>query len=77
MSRAGQILADVARSLNDMVTGQALFRTRLATVAGEQLRAEVVLLEWLGTDFYLEFGIGLAEPANFLDVAPFSATSFA
>ena len=48
MIRTGQILADLAKSLGYRVTGIDLFRTRLSTVTGEQLREEVVLLEWPG-----------------------------
>lgn len=44
----GRILADLARSLDYRVTGIDLFRTRPSTVTGEQLREEVVLLEWPG-----------------------------
>ena len=46
--RTGQILAQIAESLGYIVTGIDLFRTRLSTVTGEQLREEVVLLEWPG-----------------------------
>ncbi len=48
MIRTGQLLADLARSLNYRVTGIDLFRTRPSTVTGDQLREEVVLLEWPG-----------------------------
>ncbi len=48
MIRTGQILADLAQSLGYTVIGIDLFRTRLSTVTGEQLREEVVLLEWPG-----------------------------
>ena len=44
----GRILADLARSLDYRVTGIDLFRIRPSTVTGEQLREEVVLLEWPG-----------------------------
>lgn len=44
----GRILADLARSLDYRVMGIDLFRTRPSTVTGEQLREEVVLLEWPG-----------------------------
>ncbi len=46
MIRTGQILADLAESLGYRVIGIDLFRTRLSTVTGEQLREEVVLLAW-------------------------------
>ena len=48
MIRTGRLLAELAQSLNYTVTGIDLFRTRLSTVTGEQLREEVVLLEWPG-----------------------------
>lgn len=46
MIRTGQLIADIAASLGYEVTGIDLFRTRLATATGEQLREEVVLLRW-------------------------------
>ena len=48
MIRTGQLLADLARSLNYRVIGIDLFRTRPSTITGDQLREEVVLLEWPG-----------------------------
>jgi SAM-dependent methyltransferase len=48
MIRTGQLLADIAASLGYEVTGIDLFRTRLSTATGEQLREEVVLLRWPG-----------------------------
>ena len=48
MIRTGQLLADIARTLGYVVTGIDLFRTRALTVTGEELREEVVLLEWPG-----------------------------
>lgn len=48
MIRTGRLLADLAHSLGYAVVGSDLFRTRLSTVTGEQLREEVVLLEWPG-----------------------------
>ena len=48
MIRTGQILAEIAESLGYRVTGIDLFRTRPSTATGEQLREEVVLLEWPG-----------------------------
>ncbi|MBI3978453.1 MAG: DNA methyltransferase [Chloroflexi bacterium] len=48
MIRTGQILADIAHSVGHELTGIDLFRTRLATATGEQLREEVVLLRWPG-----------------------------
>ena len=46
MIRTGQILADLAQSLGYRVVDIDLFRTRSSTVTGEQLREEVVVLEW-------------------------------
>ena len=46
MIRTGQLLADIAESLGYRVEGIDLFRTRLSTATGEQLREEVVLLQW-------------------------------
>ena len=48
MIRTGRLLADLAESLNYRVLGIELFRTRPSTVSGEELREEVVLLEWPG-----------------------------
>ncbi len=48
MIRTGQILADLAESLGYRVIDIDLFRTRQSTVTGEQLREEVVVLEWQG-----------------------------
>ncbi len=49
MIRTGQILSDLAQSLGYKTTAIDLFRTRPSTVTGEQLREEVVVLEWPGT----------------------------
>ena len=46
MIRTGTLLADIAESLGYRVEGIDLFRTRLSTATGEQLREEVVLLQW-------------------------------
>ena len=46
MIRTGTLLADIAESLGYRVDGIDLFRTRLSTATGEQLREEVVLLGW-------------------------------
>ena len=46
MIRTGTLLADIAQSLGYRVEGIDLFRTRLSTATGEQLREEVVLLGW-------------------------------
>jgi hypothetical protein len=48
MIRTGEILADIAQGLGYEVIGRELFRTRLATATGEQLREEVLLLRWPG-----------------------------
>jgi hypothetical protein len=48
MIRTGQLLARIAASLGYELDGIDLFRTRLATATGEQLREEVVLLRWPG-----------------------------
>ena len=48
MIRTGRILADIAESLGYKVESIDLFRTRLSTVTGEQLREEVVVLKWPG-----------------------------
>ena len=48
MIRTGQLLAEVAASLGYAVVGIDLFRTRPSTATGDQLREEVVLLEWPG-----------------------------
>jgi len=48
MIRTGHLLADIAGALGYEVVGIDLFRTRLATATGEQLREEVVVLRWPG-----------------------------
>jgi hypothetical protein len=48
MIRTGQLLADIADSLGYKVIRIDLFRTRLATATKEQLREEVVVLQWPG-----------------------------
>ena len=48
MIRTGQILASIAEKLGCKVVGLDLFRTRLSTATREQLREEVLLLEWPG-----------------------------
>jgi hypothetical protein len=48
MIRTGQILAEIARSLGYEVVGIDLFRTRLSTATGRQLREEVLVLRWPG-----------------------------
>jgi len=48
MIRTGQLLAGIAESLGYELAGIDLFRTRLATATREQLREEVVVLQWCG-----------------------------
>ena len=48
MIRTGQLLAEIAATLGYKVVDIDLFRTRLATATKEQLREEVVLLQWKG-----------------------------
>ena len=49
MIRTGEIIADIAHSLGYEVDGIDLFRTRLSTVTGQQLREEVVVMKWPGS----------------------------
>ena len=44
--RTGTLLADLAQSLGYRVIDIDLFRTRVSTATGDQLREEAVLLEW-------------------------------
>jgi hypothetical protein len=46
--RTGELLADVADEVGYEVLSLDLFRTRLSTATGEQLREEVLVLEWPG-----------------------------
>ena len=46
MIRTGQLLAEIAEDIGYTVEGIDLFRTRLATATGQQLREEVLLLRW-------------------------------
>lgn len=46
--QTGEILADIARTLGYEVSNIDLFRTRLSTATKNQLREEVVLLQWKG-----------------------------
>ncbi len=48
MIRTGEILAEVADQLGYKVLDIELFRTRFSTVTKEQLREEVLLLQWNG-----------------------------
>jgi len=46
--RTGELLADIAHELGYKVLSLDLFRTRLSTATGKQLREEVLVLEWPG-----------------------------
>jgi 16S rRNA G966 N2-methylase RsmD len=46
--KTGQLIAQIAGSLGYKVESIDLFRTRLATATGEQLREEIVVLRWPG-----------------------------
>jgi DNA modification methylase len=48
MIHTGAILADIAESLGYRVVGRDLFRMRRATATKQELREEVLLLEWPG-----------------------------
>ncbi len=48
MIRTGSLLAEIAELLGYKVVGLDLFRTRLATATKEQLREEVLVLQWPG-----------------------------
>ena len=48
MIRTGQILAEIAEALGYKTLGIELFRTRFSTATREQLREEVLLLQWKG-----------------------------
>jgi hypothetical protein len=50
MIRTGQLLAGIAESLGYEVVSLDLFRTRLSTATKEQLREEVVVLRWKGSE---------------------------
>lgn len=49
MIRTGELLEEIAAEVGYQVQGRDLFRTRIATATGAQLREEVVLLKWLGS----------------------------
>lgn len=49
MVRTGELLAEIAAEVGYEVEQCELFRTRLATATGQQLREEVVILKWPGT----------------------------
>jgi hypothetical protein len=46
--RTGELLADIAHDVGYVVSEIDLFRTRISTATGAQLREEVVILEWPG-----------------------------
>ena len=46
MIRTGELLSELAQTLGYKLVGIDLFRTRPSTATGEQLREEVVVLEW-------------------------------
>ncbi len=48
MIRTGQLLAQIAEDLGYEVVSIDLFRNRISTTTGEQLREEVVVLRWPG-----------------------------
>ena len=48
MIRTGELLAELAQALGYRLVAIDLFRTRPSTSTGEQLREEVVVLEWPG-----------------------------
>lgn len=50
MIRTGEILADIAESLGYQVLDIELFRSRLSTATKEQLREEIVVLRWPGSN---------------------------
>lgn len=51
MIRTGELLAELAQALGYRLVAIDLFRTRPSTVTSEQLREEVVVLEWPGDGF--------------------------
>ena len=66
--RTGELLADVAQELGYEVCNLDLFRTRTSTATGEQLREEVLVLEWNGA---------AAKPSNcFIDMASKEANRY-
>lgn len=48
MIRTGHILAEIAEKIGYRVVRIDLFRTRFATATQEELREEVLILEWPG-----------------------------
>jgi len=54
MIRTGELLEEIAAEVGYKVQGRDLFRTRIATATGAQLREEVVRLEWTGTPHHTQ-----------------------
>ncbi|MBN2594755.1 MAG: hypothetical protein JXA81_14705 [Sedimentisphaerales bacterium] len=48
MIRTGELLAEIAHEMGYDVIDLDLFRTRISTTTGQQLREEVLVLEWKG-----------------------------
>jgi len=48
MIQTGKLLAEIAEDLGYKVNGIDLFRSRFATASKQELREEVVILEWNG-----------------------------
>lgn len=48
--RTGELLAEIAQELGYTVSEIDLFRTRISTATGDQLREEVLVLEWKGSN---------------------------
>lgn len=61
--RTGELLADIAHEIGYDVIDLELFRTRVSTTTGEQLREEVLILEWKGK----KKGIAVKESKNRYD----------
>jgi hypothetical protein len=55
MIRTGALLEEIAAEVGYVVKERDLFRTRLATATGAQLREEVVLLEWRGAPYHPQY----------------------
>lgn len=51
MIRTGELLEEIAAEVGYQVQRRDLFRTRVATATGAQLREEVVVLRWSGTPY--------------------------
>lgn len=48
--RTGELLAEIANEIGYKVLDLELFRTRVSTATGQQLREEVLILEWTGNN---------------------------